>query len=97
MDYYEGTGNDPLEAVNKILVMLQYSDRSEIEFYNGSTGKTVNIDNYAECTSPISFSVILDGKDGQVYMIAGAAANRGSNDMSKPVWDAGAELEPVEI
>lgn len=30
-------------------------------------------------------------------MIAGTAVNRGSNDMSKPVWDAGAELEPVEI
>ena len=97
MDYYEGTGNDPLNAVNKILVMLQYSDRSEIEFYNESTGKTVNINNYAECISPLSFSVTLDGKDGQIYMLAGAAVNRGSSDLSKPVWDAGAELELVEI
>jgi hypothetical protein len=97
MGYYEGTANEPLEAVSAILRMLQYSDRSEIQFYNESSGKTVDINNYAECISPLSFSVTLDGKDGQIYMLAGAAVNRGSSDLSKPVWDAGAELELVEI
>ena len=96
MDYYESTANDPLEAVNGILGMLEYCDRSELEFWNGNTGNSVNIENYVECISPISFRVALDGKDGHVYGLAGTVANRGWNDRLLPVWDAGAELEPVE-
>ena len=44
MDYYEGTGNDPLEAINSILRLLKYSDRGEIESWNHETGKDIDYD-----------------------------------------------------
>lgn len=97
MDYYESTAEDPLEAVDEILRMLEYCERSELEFWNGNTGESVNVDNYTECTSPISFRVTLDGKDGQLYSLTGTIVNRGWNDRLLPVWDAGAELEPVKV
>ena len=91
MSYYEGTANDPLEAVNEILRMLSYRDRTEIEFWNEDTGKTVNVNDYTECISPINFRVSIFSTDGESYSLAGVAKNRGLNDNLKPVWDAGAE------
>ena len=97
MDYYEGTADDPLEAVNEILRMLDYRDRAEIDFWNEDTGKTVNVNDYTECISPINFRVSIFSTDGKFNSLAGVVKNRGLNDNLKPVWDAGAELEPVEF
>ena len=97
MDYYEGTADDPLEAVNEILRMLDYRERTEIGFWNEDTGKMVHVNDYTERISPINFSVSIFSTDGKSYSLAGTAKNRGLNDNLKPVWDAGAELEPVEF
>ena len=98
MEYFESTANEPLEAVNTILKMQTYNDRSEIEFYDEQTGKDVNINRETEYVSPLSFHVMLYKKDSNTYhILAGSIINRGMNDHLKPVWDAGAEIERIKI
>jgi hypothetical protein len=97
MEYYEGTGNDPLEAINSILRLLTYSDRGEIETWNEETGEDINIGNDVECVSPIRFLVDISDANGKNYTLAGIVSNRGTNDHLESVWDAGAELEVINI
>lgn len=97
MNYFEATANDPLEVVNKILRSLTYIDRSEIEFYDERTGRTIDINREAEYVSPMSFYVTLDREDGTYHSLAGTIINRGTNDHLRPVWEAGAEMEQIEI
>ncbi len=97
MNYYEATDNDPLEVVNQILRILSCKDGGEIDFYNEETGKHIDINNKAEQTSPMSFQVLLYMADKTYKTLAGTIVNRGMNDHLKPVWDAGAELELLEI
>lgn len=97
MNYYEATGNDPLEVVNQILKTLACKDEGEIDFYNEETGKHIDINMKAEYTTPMSFQVLLYMADKTYKTLAGTLVNRGMNDLLKPVWDAGAELELLEI
>ena len=98
MEYFESTANEPLEAVNAILRMQTYNDRSEIEFYDEQAGKDVDINRETEYVSPMSFHVVLYKKNNDTYhTLAGSIINRGMNDHLKSVWDAGAEIEQIEI
>lgn len=97
LDYFETTANDPLEVVNEILRSLTYRDRSEIEFYDERTSRTININREEEYVSPMSFCVTLYKEDGTYHSLAGTIINRGTNDHLRPVWDAGAEMEQIEI
>ena len=97
MEYYEGTGNDPLEAIDSILRLLKYSDRGEIDTWNDETGEDIDIGHDVEWTSPINFLVDISNVEGKNYTLAGTVINRGTNDRLESVWDAGAELENINF
>ncbi len=93
-EHYEGSAWDPLEAVNEILNGIHYTDRDELEFYDmdgNVTGEGTGI-------SPMQFSVTLYTREDNAYWnLAGTVINRGRADDMRPIWDAGAELQILEI
>jgi len=93
--YYKGIGNDPLDAVDSILRELKYLDGGEIEFWKEESGKSVNIDNEAECTSPLNFQCLIYGIDRNYYVLAGIVAKKSTNTPDEETWEAGAEMEKI--
>lgn len=90
MTYYEAKDRDPLGVLNGILHQINYTDRSEPEFFD-CEGRTLGPDGDRTGISPIQYQLLLYRKNrrgrGRYFVLSGTILNAGG------MWEGDGELE----